>query len=57
VAGALPYIEVREKKRQGFALMAGTPQQATVQPQALERSNPQININKKHTMASKFLEY
>jgi hypothetical protein len=34
--------------------MAHMPQQATVQPQALERANPQRNINKKHTKASNF---
>jgi hypothetical protein len=55
VAGALPCIEVREKRAKGFASMAHTPQQATVQtPQALERANPQRNINKKHTKASNF---
>jgi hypothetical protein len=42
------------KRDEGFALMADTPQQATMQPQALERANPQININKKHTKTSKF---
>jgi len=42
------------KRAEGSASMAHTPQQATVQPQALERANPQRNINKKHTKASMF---
>jgi hypothetical protein len=54
VAGYLPCIEVRKNTAEGFASMADTPQQATGQPQALERDNPERNINKKDTKASKF---
>jgi len=49
VAGALPCIEVREKRAEGFASIGYS---ATTSSR--ERANPQRNINKKHTKASKF---